>query len=87
MGRLRLLISSLLSFERDEPSRLLAGCYRRVMNQAPRATSPTSTRPATAIVAVGPPTEIIANGARSYTARYLREFLTNGRQERWTVGS
>jgi excinuclease ABC subunit A len=27
------------------------------------------------VVAVGPPTEVVANGARSYTARYLRAFL------------
>ena len=27
------------------------------------------------VVAMGPPTEIIANGQRSHTARYLREFL------------
>jgi len=30
------------------------------------------------VVAMGPPTEIVANGGRSYTARYLREFLDGG---------
>ena len=30
------------------------------------------------VVAMGPPQEIIANGERSHTARYLREFLTEG---------
>jgi excinuclease ABC subunit A len=38
------------------------------------------------VVAVGPPTEIIANGARSYTARYLREFLSGRQQLRQTGG-
>ena len=34
------------------------------------------------VVAMGPPTEIVANGKRSHTARYLREFLDgNGRQQ------
>ena len=32
------------------------------------------------VVAMGPPTEVIANGVRSHTARYLREFL-NGRRD------
>ena len=30
------------------------------------------------VVAIGPPTEIIANGVRSHTARYLRKFLNGG---------
>ncbi|HUI24510.1 MAG TPA: excinuclease ABC subunit UvrA, partial [Candidatus Kryptonia bacterium] len=30
------------------------------------------------VVAMGPPDEVIANGARSYTARFLREFLNGG---------
>jgi len=30
------------------------------------------------VVAMGPPTEIAANGKRSYTARYLHEFLNGG---------
>ncbi|HVO26897.1 MAG TPA: excinuclease ABC subunit UvrA [Candidatus Margulisiibacteriota bacterium] len=39
------------------------------------------------IVAVGPPMEIINNGTRSYTARYLREFLSNAQRVPQTVGS
>jgi excinuclease ABC subunit A len=38
------------------------------------------------VVAMGPPTEIIAHGARSHTARYLREFL-NGNREVATPGA
>ena len=33
------------------------------------------------VVAMGPPLEIIANGARSYTARYLRNFLQGRRHQ------
>ncbi len=32
------------------------------------------------VVAMGPPTEIIANGTRSHTARYLREFMNGAPQ-------
>jgi excinuclease ABC subunit A len=32
------------------------------------------------VVAMGPPSDIIANGTRSHTARYLQEFL-HGRSE------
>jgi excinuclease ABC subunit A len=38
------------------------------------------------VVAMGPPMELIANGTRSYTARYLREFLSGGRQVRQADG-
>ena len=37
------------------------------------------------VVAMGPPMELVANGARSYTARYLREFL--GEESRSTPGA